>query len=177
MGSVTIISLYIQAICKWDSWKESWTIKRMAARSNSKPFRHGVLVQRNPAWRYQRKTVPAKHLHTCHWNTILDARSVDEVNLSTDVLVGRKVFVKPAVSRCTTVWLLGTITSVNSDQNIEVDGIPRHVSDIRTIPDELNHDDENGDGGIDIYEHRNRKPPDWYGNNIYDTWTSVQVDM
>ena len=38
---------------------------------------------------------------------------------------------KPPGAKCTTSWKPGRVTAINSTTNIEVDGIPRHVQDIR----------------------------------------------
>ena len=43
------------------------------------------------------------------------------------------VFVKPAAARCTSRWPIGRVTSVLSDQAIEVDGMPRHIADCRPV--------------------------------------------
>ena len=49
---------------------------------------------------------------------------------------GQKVVVKPPAARCTSKWISGTVTGINSPLSINVDGIPRHVADIRIIPNE-----------------------------------------
>ena len=48
---------------------------------------------------------------------------------------GDRVVVKPPGARCTTPWQVGTVTSVTTDGVIEVDGVHRHVSDIRGLPE------------------------------------------
>ena len=48
---------------------------------------------------------------------------------------GDRVVVRPPAARCTTEWTPAVVTDVKSDTNIEVDGIPRHVSDLRPAPD------------------------------------------
>ena len=48
--------------------------------------------------------------------------------------VGDWVYVKPAGAHCTTVWNRGTIAKIQSATNIEVDGVPRHVGDLCTMP-------------------------------------------
>jgi hypothetical protein len=44
------------------------------------------------------------------------------------------VFVKPPNARCTTSWKIGIVTGVTSTNNVAVDGVPRHVSDVRPQP-------------------------------------------
>ena len=47
------------------------------------------------------------------------------------------VLVKPPEARCHTKYKLGTVTKVVSEQTMEVDGMPRHVRDLRSaIPPE-----------------------------------------
>ena len=51
--------------------------------------------------------------------------------------VGDAVWVKPAENRCHTKYELGTVTGVVSEQTMEVDGMPRHVRDLRSaVPPE-----------------------------------------
>jgi len=45
--------------------------------------------------------------------------------------IGQNVFVRPGDARCTSRWNKGIITRVLNDIKFEVDGIPRHVSDLR----------------------------------------------
>lgn len=53
---------------------------------------------------------------------------------NSDFCVGDKVVVKPPGARCTTEWEPSVITGVESDNKVEVDGMSRHVSDIRHAP-------------------------------------------
>ena len=45
--------------------------------------------------------------------------------------MGDKVWLKPHGARCTSLWNPGIVTNVNSEHNVEVDGVPRHVCDMR----------------------------------------------
>ena len=80
---------------------------------------------------------------------------------------------KPPRARCTTPWPIGMITGVQSEQRLEVNGIPRHVSDVRRVPDERqleNHSEEEHAGACpEDRPRRIRRRPDFYGNNIFDT--------
>ena len=44
---------------------------------------------------------------------------------------GDRVVVKPPNARCDTRWSGGTVTKVNSPWNVEVNGVPRHIQDVR----------------------------------------------
>ena len=47
------------------------------------------------------------------------------------------MWVKPSENRCHTKYRLGTVTRVVSEQTMEVDGMPRHVRDLRSaVPPE-----------------------------------------
>lgn len=45
--------------------------------------------------------------------------------------VGQKVWVKPDGARCDSAFATGTVTKVLSEQAVEVNGMPRHVRDLR----------------------------------------------
>lgn len=44
---------------------------------------------------------------------------------------GDLVYVRPPNARCTTSWDLKTVSGINSDVSVMVDGVPRHVRDLR----------------------------------------------
>ena len=47
------------------------------------------------------------------------------------------MWVKPPEARCHTKYKLGTVTKVISEQTMAVDGMPRHVRDLRSaVPPE-----------------------------------------
>ena len=105
---------------------------------------------------------------------------------SAPVKLGEEVWVKPPNARCTTRWRKGEITNVNSSNNVSVDGMPRHVLDIRRIVHQVSsseessedeqQDESDGDGGCigdgaelmflpcgarHRYPQRERRPPTW----------------
>jgi hypothetical protein len=49
--------------------------------------------------------------------------------------VGDEVFVRPPNNRCTEKWRRGTVTGINSQVQVEVDGMPRHISHVRSVPE------------------------------------------
>ena len=76
------------------------------------------------------------------------------------------------------------ITGINSSQNVEVNGIPQRISDVRPatplLDDNSKNNVENDDQDEEICSEadgqdsiprvaRTRKPPDRFKNNIYDT--------
>ena len=72
-----------------------------------------------------------------------------------DFKVGNQVWVKPGNARCTTRWKKGQVTDINSINNVSVDGMPRHVLDIRHIvnDDEETSDDERASDGEESEEY------------------------
>ena len=63
---------------------------------------------------------------------------------SCEVSVGDEVWVKPPFVKCTSQWGKGVITDVNSSNNVSVDGMPRHILDIRRVVES----DEEEDGVV-----------------------------
>ena len=105
------------------------TIKRMASRSNSSAldmvFGYNLSPRKNGV-------TPANQIFKNYWWWHLD-KNVERpiANLSSFFNIGDAVLVKPNSSRCTTEWQKGKVTKVNSRWNVEVNGVPRHVRDIR----------------------------------------------
>ena len=52
-----------------------------------------------------------------------------------EVRIGEEVWMKPPNSQCTSQWRRGVTTDINSRNNISVDGMPRHILDIRRVVD------------------------------------------
>lgn len=48
-------------------------------------------------------------------------------------LIGDRVWVRDPTRRCDKKSRIGTVTRVNSVQNVEVDGLPRHVRDLKLV--------------------------------------------
>ena len=105
----------------------------------------------------------------------LEAAAEPGVGESGDLSIGDSVFVKPPAARCTSMWSAGVVTNVMSDQKLEVNGVPRHVSDVRKIPREDEEADKEDTGnGCEVETAAGRpqrecRRPDFFGNNIYDT--------
>ena len=49
------------------------------------------------------------------------------------IKMGDEVWVKPPAARCTTQRGKGIVTQVNSRNNVSVNGMPRHVLDVRPV--------------------------------------------
>jgi hypothetical protein len=113
------------------------TIKRMAARSNADPLDMVFWFNTTPKNGTDERTVPAHVLHGYDWRlplTFVDRATNNVAQLDRLVKVGDQVFVKPRDVRCTSVWPSGTVTSIDTATKVGVNGIPRHIADIRLIP-------------------------------------------
>ena len=112
------------------------TVKRVAARANISP----------PEAAFWYNLAPSNHTAESAPSTVLfnsgykwrnpSAKVPDRAPPSDDnerFHIGDTVFVKPAAARCTTRWPTGRVTAILSGQAIEVDGVPRHVADCRSV--------------------------------------------
>ena len=68
-----------------------------------------------------------------------EVSQIEESKPGSEFQVGERVVVRPPGARCTTEWKPAVVTRIKSESNLEVDGMPRHVSDLRHAP-------EDGDG-------------------------------
>ena len=69
------------------------------------------------------------------------------------------MWVKTQGTRCNTKYRVGTVTGVVSDHTVEVDGIPRHVRDMRSavpVPERAPHDEVASDDDYVMLEAAER---------------------
>ena len=60
--------------------------------------------------------------------------SPKEANEPNSYIVGQRVFVKPSQNtRCDVSWPVGIVTENGSDCHVEVDGVKRHIADVRAV--------------------------------------------
>lgn len=123
------------------------TIKRMAART-------GRSVEEMLFWYNQSPNkdgiVPAMELYQYHSRLPGEKIADQGCGVATgEYCVGDLVYVKPVPTRCTSVWKCGEVTAVISDTTIEVDGVNRHVADLRPC-DGSNVSSESQEGEADV---------------------------
>ncbi len=113
------------------------TIKAMAARTGAPaPLDMVFWYNMAPKSGADESSVPCNQLHTYPWRHPAARPHLQEGDEQKDraaFVVGDRVWVKPPDSRCTTRWKIGCITKVTSVNNVEVDGMPRHVLDLRRV--------------------------------------------
>lgn len=106
------------------------TIKRTAARAGIDPLDAAHWYNLLPRVKDDPCSVPSAMLQY-RWRFPGVCQEVDEEVRVGSFLVGETVYVKPPQARCFSEWREGVVTKVNSSTNVEIDGVPRHVGDIR----------------------------------------------
>lgn len=106
------------------------TVKAIAERGNISPQEAVYWYNSSPRSGLDAESVPHTAIYKYKWGGSTD---LNEDAKKEDVRfdVGDEVWVKPPNARCVTQWKRGVVTGINSSNNIEVDGMPRHVLDVR----------------------------------------------
>jgi transposase InsO family protein/ribonuclease HI len=109
------------------------TVKRMAARVGAhSPLEMVFWYNMAPKTGVDVSTVPCSQVFTYEWRHPT-LRPLHKEAENAVFKVGDRVWVKPPNVRCTTRWTIGVVTKVTSSNNVEVDGMPRHVLDLRQV--------------------------------------------
>ena len=143
------------------------TIKAMAERSGSNPIESVFFYNVAPRKGQKSESVPQRSLFTYEWR--LPGQPVEPSRMrspeeETKIQIGDEVWVKPGNARCTSQWKKGEVTGINSSNNIEVDGMPRHVLDIRRVveeSDDASSEEEEAGAPEPRYPQRERSAPGW----------------
>ena len=107
------------------------TIKRAAARSKADPLDMVYWYNIAPKDSSNEQSTPASSIFRYKWRFLDQRQCLEEINC--DFKVGHEVFVKPPGARCSSEWQRGRITGINSQLSIDVNGIPRHIGDVRSV--------------------------------------------
>ena len=109
------------------------TIKTMAARTNGSPIEAVYWYNMTPKEGQREESVPHKSVYSYEWRmeSYHEREEIEEEEPECELTVGDAVWVKPGNARCTTRWKEGTVTHVNSPNNVDVDGMARHILDVR----------------------------------------------
>ncbi len=109
------------------------TVKAAATRGRLEPEDVVFWYNALPTKGIDAETIPAERTYTYKWRIpgfggppLQDEQS----DPFPPYIVGDEVVVKPIDGRCTSAWTPGVVTKING-WNVEVDGVPRHVADIR----------------------------------------------
>jgi len=152
------------------------TIKSRATRTRCDPRDIVFWYNVAPMIDTKQSSAPSDMLFNYHWKFLPRVDKLEHP--SSTYAKGQSVYVKPSLSKCTSVWPVGTVTNVNSSTNVEVDGMPRHVADIRAVPDDqvennssasecgVSTDGEITDAAEDETPRRLRRPPKYFDQYV-----------
>ena len=117
------------------------TIKRIAERSNIAIAEAVYWYNIGPKRRKDGIKSPSDILFNYNWRIMGEKINVEPMSDDCRMFeVGEKVYVKPSQHvRCTSQWGRGIITAKISHNKYEVDGVPRHIQDIRKRSDNQNN--------------------------------------
>jgi hypothetical protein len=108
------------------------TIKRIAERGGITPEEATFWYNVTPRKDIEEGSVPSNLLFRYPWRVPFDVNTRQlDADGKNDFAVGEEVWVKPSPPSCTKQWALGEVTSVNSKHTVCIDGVPRHVRDVR----------------------------------------------
>ena len=108
------------------------TIKRIAERGGITPEEATFWYNVTPRKGTEESSVPSNLFFQYHWRVPFDVNlyTKDE-DVGNSFLVGEEVWVKPSPPSCTKKWMPGKVTRIMSKHTVCVDGMPKHVRDIR----------------------------------------------
>ena len=151
------------------------TIKAMAERSGKNPIEAVFWYNMAPRYGQRDDSVPQRSVFTYGWRLpcVKPKFSGRAVDVKSKVEIGDEVWVRPGTARCTTQWDRGIVTGLNSTNNVEVDGVPRHILDLRPIvtdePEQahaMESEDEEVVARQRRYPSRDRVAPIWMGDYV-----------
>ena len=96
-------------------------------------------------------TVPQRAVFRYEWRHPSKIPAV-RGEVTATINIGEEVWVKPPDAKCTSQRKEGTVTDVQSHNNLSVDGIPLHVLDTRRLihPSEDEESSEEGSEGEEV---------------------------
>jgi hypothetical protein len=137
------------------------SIKRLAARTGKNPAEMVYWYNAVPRSEETSAATPASLIYTYTWHPMRRLQSTATPPIEKEceagdtrrgLKIGDPVFLKPPGANCTTKWPVGNITAVNSSTNLSVDGVPRHVSDMRPVPKPWEGDNNHASGTPETIE-------------------------
>ena len=108
------------------------TIKRIAERGGISPEEATFWYNVTPRKEIEESSVPSNLLFRYRWRVPFDVNLRTEGgDVESSFSVGDEVWVKPSSPSCVKQWMPGKVTRIVSKHTVCVDGMPRHVRDIR----------------------------------------------
>lgn len=143
------------------------TVKAIAERGRISPEEATFWYNMSPKVGQRDDTVPHRAIFNYEWRHPRDMSPEINDQGPARIQIGEEVWVKPPNARCTTQWGRGVITGVQSPNNLSVNGMPRHVLDLRRVV-HLGDEDGGTEPGSDEDEpvpmqrpQRERNAPIW----------------
>lgn len=154
------------------------TIKTLAERGQIKPEEAVFWYNISPRSGLDETTVPQRAAFRYEWRHPSKVPAVRGEGTAT-IDIGEEVWVKPPDAKCTSQWKIGKVTDVHSANNLSVDGVPRHILDVRRLirpsEDEESSEEQSEGGEVDCGNNqeevreqevlrrsqRERRPPGW----------------
>ena len=105
----------------------------IAERGNKTPLEAVFWYNMSPRSGQSEDSIPQRAVFRYDWrHPAVQPLPKQEGDITT-VKLGEEVWVKPPHARCTSHWQKGIVTGINSKNNVSVDGMPRHILDIRRV--------------------------------------------
>ena len=152
------------------------TIKAMAERGSISPMEAVFWYNMSPRAGQAENSLPPRAMFRYEWRHPTVQPELKDHGKETTVEVGEEVWVKPANARCTALWQKGVVTAINSRNNVSVDGMPRHILDIRRVVLVIEASDDEHENQEAVraeaerrYPDRGRRPPRWLGDYVTDS--------
>ncbi|RUS91908.1 hypothetical protein EGW08_000310 [Elysia chlorotica] len=145
------------------------TIKAISERGRVSPMKAVFWYNMSPRSGQKEATIPQRSVHSYSWRHPDVEPHIEPQESRSSFSIGDEVWVKPAAVKCTTQWEKGNVSKINSKNNVEVNGVPRRVLDLRQVvvnpeADDLEShplpDDEDS-AGERRYPQRLRRVPTW----------------
>ena len=91
--------------------------------------------------------------------------------------IGEEILVKPPATRCTSQWDRGVVTGARGLRSVQINGVPRHIADVRAIPgnaqsvesslsEDVDSEENNEDNEDERRPHRTRRLPSRYNDYV-----------
>lgn len=147
------------------------TIKAIAERGRLNPVEAVFWYNMSPRSGQSEGSVPQRSIFTYDWRHPSVEPASSNKTEAASVRVGDEVWVKPPSARCTERWKRGTVTNINSGNNVSVDGMPRHILDVRPVNAEANISGDEATGEAVLqqdngYPRRARQTPCWMDDYV-----------
>ena len=119
-----------------------------------------------PRYGQSKESVPQRSVFSYEWRLpCVKPETARRQDINSRVQIGDEVWVRPGLARCSTQWGRGFVTGINSDNNVEIDGVPRHILDVRRVvleePEPEQPPEEAEEVQVRRFPHRDRVAPVW----------------